>query len=309
MKMKKIIAKPVLLLILLIQFPMNGQELNILQKPVQFLQSVEAGMIKFSPDGKYIAVTNLGNKGIALYQPDGKFIRNITKSEGAGWGFQWSRHENHIAARENYWNGPDKMSAIVIYQINGKKIFSSPLSPEYSLPFWSTTGRVLTFSEQQDQWKTIRLTPTNSGEPIIFFDGTDLLQTGSPLGCPVAVNTSFNGEILNMEYSPDNSKIVVSVAGRGLIVYDCAGNTVYDLGPGESPCWLNNEILLYMLVKDDGEKIINSDIYVKNFTGSWEKNLTSNFKEPVFYPTASPDGTVAFTTQDGKAYKMQIQIR
>jgi Tol biopolymer transport system component len=99
------------------------------------------------------------------------------------------------------------------------------------------------------------------------------------------------------------------VLGKGIFVYDTKTDSVYDFGIGEYPSWINNEQLIFVIVKDDGYQIKDADIYCYNFNGKFLADLTYGFDKPALYPWACKDGKIVFQSLDGKIYKMQIEIK
>ncbi|MGH2568634.1 MAG: TolB family protein, partial [Bacteroidota bacterium] len=116
--------------------------------------------------------------------------------------------------------------------------------------------------------------------------------------------------ILNSAWSPSNKVSAVEFSGRPslyAIARDGKSPLLID-AKGESPCWLNDNYIVYMVTEDDGHRILSGNIWIADKEGKMKKNLTEGFGEIALYPSAALDGTIVFTTEGGAVYKMRIAV-
>ena len=109
--------------------------------------------------------------------------------------------------------------------------------------------------------------------------------------------------------SPDNRHIVYVVAGKGTYVSTLDGKQVTYIGRLNAPVWLGNNWIVGMNDKDNGEYVTSSSIVVTDIEGNHYQVLTDTDKLAMF-PAASADGSrIAFNTDRGEVYVMQVRIK
>ena len=77
-----------------------------------------------------------------------------------------------------------------------------------------------------------------------------------------------------------------------------------------APTWLNNEWVIGMNDKDDGDQVITSEIIAVTINGKIRQTLTTPFAKIAMYPAASADGKqIAFNSEKGQIYIMNIELK
>jgi Tol biopolymer transport system component len=297
-----------LLIFALFCLPLFGQNIKIIE-PIQKIPTYSSGysFARISPDGQVIAVSEANYKGIFLIDISGGNKKTLTTNEGAGWNFAWSPTSQYIAARLNYWSGNSKESNIAVFDRYGKLVQESERENSVGLPFWSITGANVAYFDSKEKINSLRFTEGNDPAYVIHKNAIDLSYYGR-VACFNATPFAYPGEVLNIALSPDKSKMAVEVAQKGILIYDCAMNSLYDLGQGEFPCWVNSEYLVYARTKDNGERIVSSDIILRKFNGDYEMNLTMKFDGVALYPSTSNNGRIVFLTDSGELYSFVVTI-
>lgn len=296
-----------LFLILVVSVQIYSQQVQIIEQiNLLVAGSEEYNMPKISPDGKKIAFGGQNNAGIFLVDYFGGNVKQLTNYAAAGWNMKWSGNSDAIVSRVNLWaqDFKTKKSAVMIFDLEGKEQNLSGTLDEVGMPFWSVDGNSIWWEEGVSNFKSYTLKIGEQSFKVNNNKNIVEVVDGTP-----AVLKPVEGEYLFVEWTPDNGKAAISVAGKGIFVYDTKTKTTYDFGIGEYPSWINNEQLIFMVVNDDGHEIKDSEIYCYNFNGKFLADLTYGFDQPALYPWASRDGKVVFKSTDGKIYKMQIQIR
>ena len=116
--------------------------------------------------------------------------------------------------------------------------------------------------------------------------------------------------IINLEISPDGSKLAFEAFGGDMYVMNSDGTGLTDLGVGYRPKWSpDGEYLAYMITEDDGHRFTGSDIYTVRIDGSERNNLTNTNDIIEMNPSWSSDGNqIAFDTyNDGSIYIVQVE--
>lgn len=264
-------------------------------------------MPKISPDGKKVAFSGKGHNGIFVTDYFGGDLKQITYYAAAGWNMKWSSSSDAITTRVNFWadDYKTKKSAVMLFDLQGKEQNISSTLDEIGMPYWSESGNSIWWEEKPMNFNSFNL-KMNENEAAKINNSTNIIEIKN--GVP-SISKPIEGEYLFVEWTPDYSKAAISVAGKGVFIYDTKTGKVYDFGLGEYPSWINNEQLIFMVVKDDGYKIQDADIYCYTYDGKFLADLTYGFDQPALYPWASRDGKIVFQSLDGKIYKMQIHIK
>ena len=109
--------------------------------------------------------------------------------------------------------------------------------------------------------------------------------------------------------SPDGTKVVYYLATKGAYTCNIDGTDVQFVGNIRAPKWYNNEIVVGMNDKDNGEFVTSSSIVAYAADGS-EKQVLTGSDKIAMYPTATKDGgKIAFTTPQGEAYIINVKTK
>jgi len=136
---------------------------------------------------------------------------------------------------------------------------------------------------------------------IEIYQNNQLVQTISPLGTQVYY--------LWASLSPDKNQLLFTAAGKGTFVSNIKGELVTALGYLNAPQWLNNQWIVGMNDKDNGEQIISSTIDAVHVKTQKRVTLTSEKEEIALYPKISPTSDrIVFQTPTGEIYTLEFTI-
>lgn len=300
----------IFLLVIVIFIVSFAQSISIVEPITLLAEGNEQYLMpRISPDGNFVAFGGENHQGIYLIDYKGLNKTKISNELAAGWNIQWSPKSNELATRENYYNAEikSKLSAVVLYDINGNKYSLTEKVNDISMPAWNFDGSKVYYISAIGLVTNSKISESTTDE-FFFIDNNKFISSKN-FSCMPELNSNIKGTILTAVWSPNKSKLAIEVAGFGLLIWDCNTSKLYDFGEGEAPSWINNEYLTYMLTRDDGYRILSSEIYIRKYDGSDIQNLTVDFDEPAYYPSSSLDGRIVFNSESGKIYKIKIEIK
>jgi hypothetical protein len=78
-------------------------------------------------------------------------------------------------------------------------------------------------------------------------------------------------------WSPDSKKVLISTSGSQLFVYELSSALLYPLGPGLNARWSpQSDKVVFYCRETNGSLVINSDIWLSDFQGIRQENLTKS---------------------------------
>ena len=106
--------------------------------------------------------------------------------------------------------------------------------------------------------------------------------------------------------SPDGTKVLFYQAAHGAYVCDLDGKNVRKVGQMRAPIWYDDNTIVGMLDKDDGEFIYASTIVAATLDG--ETQVLTDDSTIAMYPHATT-GKIAFSTPAGEAYIINVSTK
>ena len=117
------------------------------------------------------------------------------------------------------------------------------------------------------------------------------------------------GSYIWPEISPDGQKLLFKKPGDGCYVSDLQGNVLSSLGNINAPHWSpDGKWVVYMDDRDDGYRLLASEIHIKNIETKEDIQLTDSKERIEIYPQWGADiNTIVFATAKGQIYLMQLK--
>ena len=277
--------KSFLLIGLVISLMASAQVLDV--KSVQKLQIPE-GDVKvagISPDGSYILLTNNTHTGLQKYQLATGETQVLSTAQGAGYNVQIADDGQSVMFREKTLNRNHLYkSKLVVRNLN--KSFSKTLArPTRDYSQLNVAGQL------------------QMGRPAVNIQNQQIVLTiggTSTVLSPCGADKSY----IWPSVSPDAQHILFYVCGQGAYVCDMNGNNVQFLGHDlRAPKWYNNQIIIGMNDKDNGEFTISSEIVAVNLQGQ-KQVLTSGIN--AMYPYAA-NGKIVCSGLNGETYLIEVK--
>ncbi|MBU1114978.1 MAG: hypothetical protein KKE09_07555 [Bacteroidetes bacterium] len=144
--------------------------------------------------------------------------------------------------------------------------------------------------------------------PVVMIENSDLVLYKN--GKRIILNPNGDGNYLWASVSPDGDKLLYTFAEQGTFVTDLNGKIVGNIGYAHYPQWSNSgEWIVYMKDYDDGEKVIDSDLYISSIDGTKELNITNTKNIHEMYPVWSKSkNRIYFNSSDGIIYKIELKL-
>jgi Tol biopolymer transport system component len=293
---------------LLLAFGTSAAQINIVSvEKLPLPASGEWSQPRFSPNGEYLYYTTLDGNGIWEYSIQSRSNRLITDDPKSGFAFSLSADGTRIAYRRTTYNGEERRRTqeIILMDLSGRT--SSVLASGKDLSVPTFAGNVPVYSvrtEVKDLAKT-------AAAGIIILGIEDTKIALSKDGQKVLLDPFGNGSYIWPLLSPDKQLMVAYEMDRGAFVCDLSGKVLNRLGRRDAPSWTRSgKWIIYMDDRDDGEKLLSSNLCAISPNGATVIQLTTTDKVLEMYPQCSPTGNkIACSTADGQVYVLTYEER
>ena len=242
----------------------------------------EGKVVGISPKGDYLLLTNMDNKGLVRYDLNTQATAIITEAEGAGWSVKISQDGSKITYRQRHDNNP-----LIRYDIM-----------QHSM----TDGKAVV--RAQSQRGTAQLVAADASSTVAVNEDLHLVLNHN--GKSIVLTPNGTNEAYNWpSISPDGSKILYYVSGKGCFVCDINGNNVRKItNHCRAAQWYNNNTIVGMADEDDGTVLTASAIVVYTLDGKSQILVGKNTM--AIYPFAT-EGKIAFSTAAGEMYVLNVK--
>ena len=243
---------------------------------------MDGKVVGISPKGDYLLLTDMSNTGLVRYDLASKATTIITEAEGAGWDVKISQDGNKITYRQRHDNNPLIRHDIMQYNIADGKAVVRAQAQRGTAQLVAADAKS-TVSVNED----LHLVLNHNGKNIIL----------TPNGASEAYNWP--------SISPDGSKILYYVSGKGCFVCDINGNNVQKItNHCRAAKWYDNNTIVGMADEDDGKVLTASAIVAYTLDG--QSQILVNKSMMAIYPFAA-EGKIAFSTAAGEMYLLNVK--
>ena len=277
--------KSFLLIGLVISLMASAQVLDV--KSVQKLQIPE-GDVKvagISPDGSYILLTNNTHTGLQKYQLATGETQVLSTAQGAGYNVQIADDGQSVMFREKTLNRNHLYKSKLVVRSLNKSLSKTLALPTRDFSKLNVAGQL------------------QMGRPAVNIQNQQIVLTiggTSTVLSPCGADKSY----IWPSVSPDAQHILFYVCGQGAYVCDMNGNNVQFLGHDlRAPKWYNNQIIIGMNDKDNGEFTISSEIVAVSLQG--QKQVLTNGIDAM-YPYAA-NGKIVCSGLNGETYLIEVK--
>jgi Tol biopolymer transport system component len=282
------------------------------------LTSVSDGYFQnaiFSKDNKRLYFTSSNFNGIFYYTLDeGKFY-TINNETGSGYHFEVSPNNKKV-----YYRSEEPMvkkrRRFMLYEQDitsgeRKKLLEKP-ARNISTPRLIKNNILIYSIDDMPKLLNLDRVEENSGYNLdVSYYSIENNQISIHRPGKEIYRISFEDrQLLWPEWTAIGERMIVYVGGVGLQLIDPSKNEAPILGNFRGAKWSPfKNMIVYMHDVDDGERVIESDIYIYNLLDKKSFNLTQTPDKIEMYPVWSPDGTmIAYHTTKGSIELMKLTI-
>lgn len=268
---------------------------------------------KMSPAGDRVYFTGENFRGISYYDMGSGQILQVTDQPGAGYNFSVSKDGSAIVYRTSREgaDGQARRQQIIEKNIQSNEEIiiaegdnlTTPLSVSENAVTYAHENnfQVASASAELSQRPAVPAGPVvNSGDDCMMLYINGQTKKLAPLGAGSYIWTSV---------SPDGTRLLFTVAGKGTYISDLQGKILTELGYANAPVWSpDGKYIAYMVDKDNGTNYTSSDIYVVSSSGENRQKLTDTANIIEMYPQWGDSSHLLFHSDDGSIYSMKLKI-
>ncbi|MEW6004081.1 MAG: hypothetical protein AB1695_02080 [Stygiobacter sp.] len=303
--------KRLLIILTLVFNVVFSQTVKIVEdKPITALKEGKFYYPMISPDGKFLLISKENRQGLWMKDLSNGRIKRITNASGAGLDPVFSFDGNEILFRENKIINGKIFSSLKSYNLKTQKVFLKEDNIR-DLKFLKTTNNISKSYLKQNEiaqiFTSASLSKTTSDDISVAVDMNKIILYQN--GVKKYLSPAGDGYYIWPSVSPDKSKLLFTLAGKGTYVSDLQGNILKKIGYANFPSWSpDGNWILFMKDLDNGEVIISSEIYIANINTGKYFLLTENQNEISLYPTwGSSINEIYYHTDNGVIRKIKIQ--
>lgn len=249
-------------------------------------------------------MTNSANKGLAKFDLATSQSQVLSTAPGAGFDAQISQDGKTVVYRENSFTANHLRKVA----LNSKNLATgevtnlvAPTRDLQGVAVEGTTANVV----NKGKFSAKGLNGAKAVKaPVLSINNRQLMITKDGKTSVFSPNGQQFSYIWQ-SVSPDATKALYFVCGVGAFVCDLDGSNIKSLGLVRAPQWYDNNTIVGMQDKDNGEYILSSKVVAVTLDGTMQ-TLTSD-DVIAMYPYASPaTGKIAFSTPAGEAYIINV---
>ena len=300
--MKKFIFSAVMLMAGL---GMSAQlvEVNSVQR-VNLPEGMLINIPTISPDGSFVVVSDVASNALTKIDLASGAAAQVTNN-GSGMGVKISADGSQVVFRQSTI-GKNRLRYTSLQSVNladGKT--KQLVAPSRKLNGGVSIADNTVTAVENNKVRVNKLNGSQApATPVVSISYGHLQYTAN--GKTVTLDPQGKGSYLWPALSPDGTKVVYYLAGRGCFVCNVDGSNSVSLGLLRAATWVNNDLLVGMNDMDNGVQITSSSIIAADLNGT-RQTLTDD-SLVALYPTASADGKrIAFATADGRLYVINLK--
>lgn len=302
-------------LIILLSSLLSAQKLSVVETiKITDKSQGEFCFPRISPDGSKVFFTSAGFKGLWYYDLSAKKVVPFAEEPGAGYEYTFSNDGKSVYYRVNNYgqNGRRISQTMVQKDVATQQRQVLETASELSAPRMLVSNKLAYTSNNSMVMKAAGPALKKSSniqsvnDAVVYIEDQSIVlysnglkKTLTPLG---------HGNYIWPSLSPDGTKILFTLAGKGTFISDTDGKVLLELGYANAPKWSpDGKWIVYMVDGDDGNVVTSSDIFAVSADGSKKIQLTSTNGDAEMYPEWSSDGkNIVYHSDAGSIYLMKL---
>jgi Tol biopolymer transport system component len=257
----------------------------------------------FNQQGSSVFFTEDGYNGIWEYSIAAKSCRQIVDEPRSGLDFAVSPDGNQIAYRKTVNEGAaDRVQTAV--QLNLRTGAQTLLQQgrDIPAPVFDSRNTVRSPLDGPDN------AAPNAAPVLLGMDRTKIALSLN--GKTVDLDPFQGGSYIWPSLSPDKQRILAYEMGRGAFTCDLTGSNIVRLGRCDAPSWTRDgNWIVYMADKDDGRRIISSDLMAVSADGKTTVQLTATPDVLEMHPKCSmTDNSIVCAGASGEIFILTYEV-
>ena len=263
-----------------------------------------------SPKGDFIVVSDIRKEGLQKYDLATGKMQTITNASGIGSDVQISADGTTIVYRESKV-GSDRLRRTAVKTTNIATGASKTIvKATRNLQGVALKGNsVVSIDNGKVQAASLNAEAANKSIPVASIKYGQLMLTVNGKTKVISPNGTNGQSYLWPSVSPDGTKVLYYLATKGTFVCDIDGSNPRHIGYLRAPKWYNNDIVIGMNDKDNGEFVTASTVYATSIVTS-EKQAISMAGTIAMYPTVNANGSkIVYSTPAGEAFIINVNAK
>ena len=262
----------------------------------------------YTIDGQSILLTQNAYSGLWILDRSSEELRQITKSQGAGFeprslldGSVIYRHDEYEKGRKFTSLYKSDATGTHLLAEGARFVSTANISNDRMLYLVDETPTILNAINGTRETNLVDYTTVLNDKLLLklFKSGEETIL--APQG---------PGNYIWSELSPAGDMLVFTKTGQGTFVCDLDGKIIADLGYAHAAQWSpDGQYLTYMKDLDDGSQYTESEIWIVTYDGSQSWKITETPDTIEMYPQWSPDGRrVIYHSLQGQIFETSFEI-
>jgi Tol biopolymer transport system component len=260
----------------------------------------------FSPDGAAIYFTTSSYDGIWKYSRTDNAVTEITRDPTSGYGFTVSSDGSQIAYRRSTYDARTHERTQEAIVVDGATLSAriAASGSDVSLPVFTHNAVVVSTGGVMHMPVMAKSASASTELLGIEDQKISLLKNGTK----VHLDPLGSGSYCWPSLSADQQKIVAYDTRQGTFTCDLNGNILARLGRRDGAVWTRDgKWLVFMDDKDDGRRILTSDICMISSDGRTMLQLTSTPDVLEMNPACSPVENKIVCNGNGAIYVISYE--
>jgi Tol biopolymer transport system component len=253
---------------------------------------------QFSPTGAAIYFTDLDGNGIWEYSFKSRTTKQITADAKSGLSYSISSDGTSLVYRRTQQDKSrtGRKQDIVLTNLTKRSTSILASGSDVSIPTFSNNTPVYSIRSQ-----TLGLAKMAGKNEVTVLGIENMKIALSVNGNRILLDPLGNGSYIWPVLSPDKQQLVAYEMGKGAFVCDLTGKVQSILGRRDAPSWTRTgKWIVYMADRDDGHKLVSSDLCAVSPDGKTVIQLTSTSSVMKLDPHCSPtENKIICSTSDG----------
>ena len=282
----------------------SAQLLNVgTPQKVNLPAGMEAAQSAMSHDGSF-AVIN-GSAGLVKVDfATGKTMQ-IAKSASLQ-GVEISEDGSTVVFKQSSYQGKLRYTALKSVNLNNGKE-TTLVAPSRNLQGFNVVGnRVNAVNKGKVSTKALTTVATTKTAPVASINRGALMVTVDGVTRNISPQGVEGQSYLWPSVSPDGTKVLYYLSGRGAYVCNLDGSNPVALGVVRAAQWYNDNVVVGMQDKDNGEVVTSSKLVAVKADGSVRQDLTQ-VSSMAMHPAVSGNGAkISYVTPVGELFIVNV---